>query len=83
MPPPTATAKAGTVLSVLFGLWALVVAASPFFPSAAGAAAFGLAFGLIAVRAGAVQRWRKAAFVGIAANCVALAAVVVLLALAL
>jgi hypothetical protein len=47
--------------------------ASPFGVVAGTAAAlFGLAFGVLAVFANAAGRWRKTAFVGIGASCLAL-----------
>jgi hypothetical protein len=71
----------GSILSVVVGAWALVSMASPFgLVAGTGAALFGLAFGALAFAAHAGGRWRTTAFVGIAANGLALlvaAAVVV------
>jgi hypothetical protein len=68
-----AAAWLGSILSVVAGAWALLSMASPFGVVAGTAAAlFGLAFGVLAVLANAVARWRKLAFVGIGASCLAL-----------
>lgn len=63
----------GSTLSVLMGVWALGTVALPLgVAGAAATAVFGLAFGGLAVRAQAWGRWRKTAFVGIGASCLAL-----------
>jgi hypothetical protein len=60
-------------LSVVVGVWALGSVVFPFgVIGGAAAAAFGLAFGGLAIRAQAWGRWRKTAFVGIGASCLAL-----------
>lgn len=69
------TAKGATVLALAFGLWALAVAITPFFPSAVPTAAIGLTFGWIGLRAGSVQGWRHAAIIGLAINALAVAVV--------
>jgi hypothetical protein len=62
-----------SILSVVVGAWALLSMASPFGLVAGTATAlFGLGFGVLAVLANAAARWRKIAFVGIGASCLAL-----------
>jgi hypothetical protein len=67
------TARLGAILSVLLGLWGLAFAATPIGAiGGAGAAVFGLAFGVLALRGRARGRWRKAALAGIAISILAL-----------
>jgi hypothetical protein len=72
------TARIATIVSLIFGLWALAVAITPFFPSAVVAAAVGLALGLLALRTEKATGWRRAAVVGLALNVVAFAIVFVI-----
>ena len=66
-------ARLGAILSVLLGLWGLAFAATPIGAiGAAGAAVFGLAFGLLALLSHAWGRWRKLALVGVAISLLAL-----------
>jgi hypothetical protein len=66
-------ARLGAILSILFGLWGLAFAANPIGAiGGAGAAVFGLAFGLLALHCRAWGRWRKAALAGIAISALAL-----------
>lgn len=63
----------GSILSVVVGAWAVPSLATPFGIVAGPAAALvGLAFGVLAVRARAQDRWRKTAIVGIAINSLVL-----------
>jgi hypothetical protein len=71
-------ARAATIFSVVFGLWALGVALTPFFPGALVASASGAAFGWIALRKENVARWRRAAVLGLLLNAVAIAIVFVI-----
>jgi ABC-type Fe3+-siderophore transport system permease subunit len=72
------TARLGAILSVFFGLWGLAFAATPIGAiGGAGAALFGLAFGLLALHGHARGRWRKVALAGIAISILALAVFVV------
>lgn len=62
-----------SILSVVLGVWGLVVMPLPFGAvGGTGAAAFGLVFGVLALLSHAWGRWRKAALVGIAISCLAL-----------
>jgi len=72
------TAKASTVISLVFGLWALAIAIGPFFPTAVAVAAVGFGCGLIGRRAGSADRWGHAATVGLAVNALAVAIVVLI-----
>jgi hypothetical protein len=74
--------RAGIVLSNAFALWALAVAATPFFVSAAVPAIVGLALVWFVLRGRTNTRWRKAAIVGLILNGVALAVVIAILAVA-
>ena len=67
------TARLGTILSVPFGLWGLAFAATPIGAiGGAGAAVFGLAFGVLALHGRAWGRWRQAALAGITISALAL-----------
>jgi hypothetical protein len=66
-------ARLGAILSVVLGIWGLVAMPFPFaVVGGAGAAVFGLLFGVLALLTPAWGRWRKAALVGIAISCLAL-----------
>ena len=78
MPSARHAARAGTIVSLVFGLWALVAAVTPFFPSAVVPAVPGIGLGLLALGKESVRRWRRAALVGLALNCLAVAIVVVI-----
>jgi hypothetical protein len=76
------TAKAATTVSLFFGLWALSVAVTPFFPSAVVPGGVGFGLGWAGRRAGSSGGWRRAATVGIAINAATIV-IVLLIALAL
>jgi hypothetical protein len=66
-------ARLEAILSVVLGIWGLVVMPFPFaVVGGAGAAVCGLVLGVLALLTPAWGRWRKAAFVGIAISCLAL-----------
>jgi hypothetical protein len=74
-------ARLGSILSIVLAVWGLAFVATPFGAiGGAGAAAFGLVVGVIALRSHAWGRWRKTALAGIAISSLVLlvfAAVVV------
>jgi hypothetical protein len=77
------TARLGAILSVLLGLWGLAFAATPIGAiGGAGAAVFGLAFGVLALHGHARGRWRKVALAGIAISVLALIVFAVFILLA-
>ena len=66
-------ARLGATLSILLGLWGLAFAATPIGAvGGAGAAVFGLAFGVLALLGHTWGRWRKAAVAGMAISILAL-----------
>jgi hypothetical protein len=65
--------RLGSILSVVLAVWGLAFVASPFGAiGGAGAAAFGLVFGVLALLSHAWGRWRKMALAGIAISSLAL-----------
>ena len=67
------TARLGSILSIVLALWGLAVVAFPFGEvGGAGAAVFGLVFGVLALFSHAWGRWRRIALAGIAISGLAL-----------
>jgi membrane associated rhomboid family serine protease len=65
-PSERAAVRLGSALSVVAGLWGLSAVAFPFgLVGGAGAALFGLTFGVLAIRTRAWGQWRKTALIGI------------------
>ncbi|HYZ76012.1 MAG TPA: hypothetical protein VE596_01440 [Gaiellaceae bacterium] len=70
---PVAT-RIAAILSILFALWGLAFVATPIGAvGGAAAAAFGLAFGALALHGRPHGRWRTTALAGVSVSVLALA----------
>jgi hypothetical protein len=66
-------ARLGSILSITLALWGLAFVAFPFGEiGGAGAAVFGLLFGVLSLHSHAWGRWRKTALAGVAISSLAL-----------
>ena len=75
-------AQVSAGLSVFLSVWGLLFVGTPLGAvGGAGAALFGVLFGVLALLSGAWGRWRRAALIGIALGSFALVVFAVLVAL--
>ncbi len=66
-------ARLGSILSIVLAVWGLAFVTSPLGAiGGAGAAVFGLAFGVLALFSQAWGRWRKVALAGIGISLLSL-----------